>query len=437
MKDSSKNMILMMAAITVMAAISYYFFLFQQKYPPCCDAVSYAAIAANTSKLGFLESQIPLRTFAYPLFLSAVAKVSAISSINSSLLVFMFQFGLYVAALLNVMSFFATKIKSGAGKTSMLLLLCCNVYIAPYIAIGLTDSVYASLCIIVVTNICRLFSSIDVKYDAVCATAFLAALAIVVRPTAIWLVGPLLFYFAILVLSRKVNYFKLAVVAAIAGIPLGIQIFINFTKFDVFTFFPATDLGKAQVEWGIQHLKYGTWMGGGAQPNYYPSSELIRVIPGESGLSVMWYFNNIIDGLKLVLVKFVGAFDFDFLVPYPYFRVTDFWVPSVISFAIMFFGICGVIYHAFTNNITVLGNRLLPGVIFVSWGAITLISALELRFTLPILTYFMIVSVLYIYEIGARRQKRLMLFSIGGFLALLPILIKIAMFVRDQSTISV
>lgn len=432
---SGHNQILA-AAILLMAAISYYFFLLQQKYPPCCDALSYAAIAAKTNTLGFLESQIALRTFAYPLFLSCVAKMSAISGINNALLVFIFQFLLYAAAVVNALSFFAAEIKSATARGIILLFLCGNIYVAPYIGVTLTDSIYISLCIIVITNICRLLFNVEVKYRLIGITAFLTALAIVIRPTAIWLVGPLLFYFAILIFSKRIDPFKLAAAGVFAAIPLGIQIFINSSRFDVVTFFPATDLGRAQVEWGITHLKYATWMGGGAPQNYYPSAGLINAVPGESGFTVMWYFNNLFDGMKLVFVKFIGAFDFDYLVPYPYFVIKDFWIPTVFSFAIMFFGVCGLVYHALTNNVTVLGNRFFPGIIFVSWGAINLVSALELRFTLPILTYFMIVSVLYIHELKVRRQRKTIAFSAIGFLITLPFLIKVALFVRDQSSIA-
>lgn len=435
-KLSLDNSYVVMAAIMLMAAISYYFFLLQQEYPPCCDAVSYAAIAAKTNSVGFLESQIPLRTFAYPLFLSGIAHVSSLSNIDYLLLVFLLQFSLYAIALVNALSFFAAKVKSTATKNIMLLFLCCNIYVAPYIAATLTDSLYTSLCIIVITNICRLFSSTDIKYNLICITALLTALAIVIRPTAIWLVAPLSFYVVVLIFSGSVNYLKLIGVIAIAAVPLGVQIFINYSRFEVFTFFPATDLGKAQIEWGIKHLKYATWMGGGAQPNYYPSSELISAVPGETGFTIMWYFSNFVEGIKLVFVKFIGAFDFDYLVPYPYFVIKDFWIPSVFSFAVMFFGVGGVVYHALTNNVAVLGNRFLPGIIFVSWGAITLISALELRFTLPILTYFMIVSVLYIHELNVRNQRKTIAYSVIGFLITLPFLIKIALFVRDQSSIS-
>ena len=95
---SFKNSSIFMVAILLMAVITYYFFLLQQEYPPCCDAVSYAVIAAQTNSLGFLESQIPLRTFAYPLFLTGVEKISAISSINYALLVLRSRAGGQVGA---------------------------------------------------------------------------------------------------------------------------------------------------------------------------------------------------------------------------------------------------------------------------------------------------------------------------------------------------
>lgn len=432
----ARNGIMFAIAFLIMAAISYYFYLFQQQYPPCCDAISYQGIAAQTIKVGFFESQIPMRTFAYPLFLSSIAKVSAVSGIQYTLLIFMFQLTIYMIAVVNAVRFFSEKLASSVSQIAILALLCCNIFVAPYIPIALTDSIYLSLCLIAIINICRLSVSSDIKCTQLSITTFVIALAIVVRPAAIWLVGPLLLCLSVLIFSKKISPWKLLVAFFIAAIPLAVQIFINFTKFDVFTFFPATDLGTAQIEWGIRNIKYATWMGDGIQQNFYPSSALINPTPGVSGFTLEWYFHNLFDGAKLVLVKFIGAFDFDYLVPYPYFKNSDFWIPSILSFTFMFFGVCGVIYHALTGNIASLGIRFLPVVIVCSWGAVTLISALELRFTLPLLCYLMIVSVLYIYELKNRDNKKLIVFSTASFFLLLPVLIKTAMFVREQSSIS-
>ncbi|RZA07643.1 MAG: hypothetical protein EOO68_03135 [Moraxellaceae bacterium] len=427
---------LLIVATLLMAAITYYFYLYQHTYPPCCDAVSYLGIAASIDNKGFLESQVPLRTFAYPLLLISLAKISALSTIKYSFLMLTFQFIFYMVAILNALSFFGASLKSTSARIILLLVMCTNIYLAPYIALALTDSIYVSLCLIVITNICKLFSKNDVNYRLICITVFLALLAIVIRPTAVWLVAPLVFYVMMLIFSKRISYFSLIGALAVAALPLFIQIWINSVRFGAFTFFPATDLGSAQIDWGINNIKYATWMGNGASQNYYPSSKLITVVNEGAKFTIDWYFNNILDGMKLVAVKLVGAFDFDYLLPYPYFKHKNFWLPSIFSFAIMFFGICGIIYHAITNNIQALGNRLLPLIIFISWGAVTLVSALELRFTLPILSYFMIVSILYLNEINVRHQKSLIIFSLAGFLLTLPVLITIASFVRDQSTIT-
>jgi hypothetical protein len=229
---------------------------------------------------------------------------------------------------------------------------------------------------------------------------------------------------------------EVAIIFLLALTPLFLQIWINYSKFNSMTFLPASDLGSAQISWGIEQLKYGTWLGGGPPQNFYPANKLIEVPLNRADLNISWYFSNIVEALKLVIVKFVGAFDFDYLVPYPYHKNPNAWLSSIISFAFMFFGVCGVIYHAITNNITSLGHRFLPCIIFVSWGSVTLISAIELRFTLPILTYFMIVSVLFIFELKLMHRRRAIIFSVCGFLILLPFLVKIASFVREQSTIA-
>lgn len=420
----------------VSAIIAFQFFIYQQKHPPCCDAYSYLSIAESINSIGLIESQVPLRTFAYPLILAGIAKISALSKMDYFYLIFLFQYSIYIIAVKIAHDFFIKNIASDRVKATLFAVLSINIFAIPYFSVSLTDSLYLALCIIIITNICKLSISSNPQYSLIFITFLLTACAIVIRPAAVWLVLPLSLYTLTDLYFKKINAIKLLIVMAISSFPLFIQIGINYSKFGAFTFLPATDLGGSQVTWGIQYIKYATWLGGGTQQNFYPASELINVPINKTELNIGWYLFNPVDGIKLLTVKFIGAFDFDYLVPYPYQKNSNFWIPSFISFFIMFFGTCGVIYHAITNSIISLGYRFLPAIIFCSWGSVTLVSALELRFTLPILIYFIIISVLFIYELNTKGRKNTILILVFIFFVLLPFFIRIASFVRDQSTVA-
>ena len=65
---------------------------------------------------------------------------------------------------------------------------------------------------------------------------------------------------------------------------------------------------------------------------FYTSGSLIKT-HGEL-LNIWWYFNNPIDAVKLLAYKFVGAFDFDYIVPYIYKHHGNKWLYSFFSFTI-------------------------------------------------------------------------------------------------------
>ena len=178
----------------------------------------------------------------------------------------------------------------------------------------------------------------------------------------------------------------------LGALPVIFQSLIQWFKYGQFTPLPVSDLGAKQIIWGIQNVKYATWHGKGDSPrNYYSSEKLIGVANPE-GLS--WYWENPIPALNLILHKLVGAFDFDFLVPYPDSSFGLSWLFSSISFLTLIVGGLACVIHVF-RPMAGLGPRWLPSLIVLSWGSIALLSALELRFTLPILAYLGILQVIF------------------------------------------
>lgn len=173
-------------------------------------------------------------------------------------------------------------------------------------------------------------------------------------------------------------------------------------------------------------------MGGGSRQNFYPSGHLINT---EGEFNLWWYFNNPVDSVKLLAFKLVGGFDFDYLVPYPYHQPANKWVASFFSFTILWIGVFGVFVHLCTKKLAVLGSRFMPLIIFVGWCTVTLISALELRFTLPLISYFIIVNCAVVNFIIVNRDRKFLLLMVTGWIIFMPIFYQMAKFIRLQSMV--
>jgi hypothetical protein len=128
--------------------------------------------------------------------------------------------------------------------------------------------------------------------------------------------------------------------------------------------------------------------------------------------------------------KFVGAFDFDYLVPYPNTGYGLSWLTTTISFLILLTSLFVIIRHTLgLSKSSALGPRWFPATILIAWGALNLITALELRFTLPILTYLGLLSLWFPSEfLSLTRRARLIIALL--IIAGLSILWVSALFVR-------
>ncbi len=125
---------------------------------------------------------------------------------------------------------------------------------------------------------------------------------------------------------------------------------------------------------------------------FYPNP-FFEVTQGALGLS--WYFKNPLSALATLILKFVSAFDFDYILPYiynlkPWYR----WVSGFFSLSIFYFGLWGVISYTFskTKETFFFGPRLFPLVCLASWASVALLSMYELRFGLPMLVLFFLFS---------------------------------------------
>jgi hypothetical protein len=284
-----------------------------------------------------------------------------------------------------------------SGRDIVIIGLGLNIFVSPYLSVGLTDSVYTALTLMFAVWI-TLYASTTGR-RSVFTGLLLASLALVIRPAAIWLFIPLLVVIIVFAI-RRAKFWNLtraslvragrALFVALAGtLPILSQSFIQYFKFGVFSPLPASDLGGNQVIWGIKYIKYASWVGDGPRPNYYPSEELIGPQNPEG---ISWYWENLFHAFQLLTFKLIGAFDFDYLVPYPTEQPENSWLFGSTSLLILIFGLASAFTHLF-SPLKFLGPKWLPILMFLSWSAIHLASALELRFSLPMILYLSIISV--------------------------------------------
>jgi len=423
------------AGLTVLLGLSLYFFYMHIKYPPCCDVVQYINLANIYNSGDILTYKEAGRTFGYPWFLSFVFAIADFINIPRSFLMLLVQTAVYFSAIL-LICFLASKY-SKRLTISVFLLCCCNIYVAPYFGLALTDSLYTSLCLLFYGMLgYQMLSFRDkgrVSIGSILLVILLISFAIIVRPAAVWLVGPYVVTISYVLYHKAASLSGVIVAIVMGTIPLMIQVTMNFSQFGLFTIFPAISLGDMQIVWGIENIKYGTWMGGGAPQNYYPANAFVDVSASQSGL--IWYANNPIDGLRLVLVKFIGAFDYDFLSPYPTVKPYFMWLPSILSFTVLWVGLSGIFVHLLVKRLPMLGFRFLPFLILICWGAVNLVSALELRFTLPIVCYFLVVTAVFFdgYWDCFNRLRKFTYIASGALFVTLCIYISV--FIRAQSSI--
>ncbi|GHY71448.1 hypothetical protein VCSRO25_2834 [Vibrio cholerae] len=414
--------------------ISFFFYFYTLTHPVCCDANEYINLANSIHDSGLESFRDQVRTWGYPWLLSILISFSKIVHLPFNLIVFFFQIVFYYFSIL----FFCKSIASlGINRNTVsfiYLFLCLNFFAIPYSIVTLTDSVYLTLSLLFFSQVFTLFrNDIRDKTNILLWALFIICCSVAIRPAAIWMTIPYVYLWLFYFSKGGVNFIKFTALSVFSSFPIVLQLIINISQFGKYSIFPVIDLGSLQIKWGIEYLKYGTWLGGGPPQNYYPSSALIDNT--DSDIGVVWYFYNFFDGIKLLLFKFVGSFDFDYLVPYAYSKPYIPYIPSFVSFVLLWIGLLTIFFHLFSNKIPVIGPKLLPFLVLFSWGGVSLLSAIELRFTLPLLMYFIIISPIFYEFVYSKSSSKMKLFYILGGMFFVTFCTIVALFVRSQSSI--
>lgn len=418
---------------SILFVSSFAVLIHQSLYQPCCDALQYAELARLFNVDGIENIKNTVRTFGYPWLLSLLYEVSDLLNIPKKFLVFVFQTTIYFIAALLI----AGRIARSSPKLGgiLFLALCCNIFVYPYLSLSLTDSLYTSLSLLVLVYF---FSSLqsDRSPNATARhltlAVFITCAVIAIRPAGIWLLVPLL-YFLITFCHKNRCFDQLLLPLVVGSSPLALQAFLNAEHFSKLTIFPTVELGGLQIKWGIENIKYATWLGEGEPKNFYPSGALVNL--EDSDRSISWYFSNPLQAARLLAYKTFGAFDWDYYLPYPRENISNNYALSLASFSIVFWGVVGAVSHAVSKAHVEMGPRLLPILICFSWAAVTLASAVELRFTLPALSYLLFLAVITLFDLAGSRSKLQLLLLSSGFVLFLAFAIFVSSIVRNQAVV--
>ncbi len=415
------NVIYIILFIVIMIS----FYVHSLYYPYCCDVEQYLHMGQSyaTSNTMIMPSNFSgLRLYGYPFFVSIFYKFIP-DYVNIG--IFITQVAIYI-----LVSHFIAKsicVVFNSKYEYIFYPLLFNIFLMPYLAIPLTDALSVIIWMSIGLMIIKLYTinSDELNNDELIYSLFFGffiGLSIMIRPSNIHLMILL-----ILIPLLRSHSFKKIIILSFIGFIVAVfpQIYINYTVFGTFSFLPNVKLGDLQIQWGIEYIKYATNLSGigTAQLFYHNPFYLNSEIA-----NLNWYFSNPIQGIKTIFLHIFGALNFDYLFPYIYELTPRYQILLILySSSILFFGIYGYtkLINILWKNRQINLNKnalqilliIIPVVIF-GWMAIIGLSAVENRFSLPIITFLMPFAFFGLHHLR-NNKKFLLLFCIYLILAYL------------------
>lgn len=388
------------AAVLLSCLLAIWFQRQAQAHATCCDAAGYWRLARAYLEHGWMveDRAAPYRLYLFPTLLAGVDRVATWLRVDPGSLLFAAQLGAYLATC----RLLAAQLFAGrpARVTLAFALLACNVVVLPYLSLSLADA--AALvafqgwlaCVVALHR--NHPDAPDPRLRRFAVAAALAGMAMAIRPAYIWLL-PITLAMAIWLPPRDRRVGRMLLALCLPALLLAPQVAINARMFGTYSPLPAADLGDLQVRWGIENLKYTTApLPGRDWQVFYPNPFVAGTLRPDEPAGVDWYVRHPLRAAATVSSKLVGAFDVDYLAPYvhdPAARSP--WVLRLGTLSVLLLGGIGVVLHALRRRAggslatawrrdgASVGPAWLPALLVAGWGAVTLLTALELRFALP------------------------------------------------------
>lgn len=371
--------------------------------PPCCDVDSYWIIAETYRQSGLLVAHefASLRTYAFPTLLALTLNAAEYIEVSPKVL---------LAALQTVAYLGSSFLLAGAvahdrrGRIFVFAILALNVYALPYLAVALADSLALVVFQFWVAAMLLQWRCADERgarrVALVAVAGFLAGLVMEVRPAFVWVpIVTVVCVFLPMTGARPRFWRRLgraAVCAIFILMPLLPQMAINQRHFGTASPMPTFELRDLQIRWGKANLKYATLMDPARPPQLFYPNPFYIFEEDQSSTPVEWYGQQPLPAGATLLTKSVAAFDFDFVEPYIY-DLAQNWQSErrFASLAILWLGICGTLAQLIRRLPArfCVGPTVFPLLLLIGWGAVTLASVVELRFSLPMLVVFLLLSV--------------------------------------------
>ena len=228
--------------------------------------------------------------------------------------------------------------------------------------------------------------------------ACLAGVCLALRPAYAWLLVIQLIaaLWWSVPMGRRIGA-RLALATCLPLLALLPQVAINQKLYQIPSPLPVIDLGQIQLRLGIENLKYATAPKPGHSVRMFYLNPFVgdTLAPDESA-SLGWYVHHPLLAAGTLSTKLVGAFDFDFLYPYVWDRQPRYQtVARCLSLFLLALGLQGMWWQV-RGRLAAWGNfgpRGFPLLLFGGWSAITLLTAVELRFSLPMLQVLVLSSI--------------------------------------------
>ena len=413
----------MVGSMALAIGLSILFYMHSLSFPSCCDASQYVEMARHFEAHGFGANapHSDVRTFGYPFLLWLVSSVAVAIGVPFPAAVFVVQLSMYVACVV-LLYFRFLRLFGPAAGLAVYYGLTFNVLLFPYLPLTMTDGMSVILFLCAAGVLVSLAAGNGLRMTILCAAVlgFLVGFAVIVRPANLWLcalvvIGALLVYrkrgrarqqAAGARTTRDVVMF--IAIAGITGIVATVpQSALNWMRAHKATPLPIYDLKAKQLDAGVRYIKYGTNMTGERPAGLFYRNPLFVEAEGRQGID--WYFRAPLRGSMTLVLRMFAGFDFDYLFPYIYdLRPGYRPVLFLLSQFIVFFGIGAIILLMYPT----LARRILgtsaaehfywtgpipAGQVFITallgWAAIHAVSAIENRFTLPMVTMLMPLAV--------------------------------------------
>ena len=403
--------------------------------PLASDASQYLSLATDLPQHGMSDNaNLGVRLYGYPVFLALFQPLVRLTGIGLAFWAFLAQTGAYLAVAAALSRRIGLAFPTLPASLVMAGLLS-NLFVLPYLGLTLTDGLSTVLdlaCVLVALTAMDDWRAGRLQrfHAGAFGLGLVFGFGVMVRPSSLFMAAPLAAFFAVLLPGRNrarpgLAAGALLLAAAGAGLVWVPELSYNIRQWHRVTVLPAFDLQSYQGSFAARYLKYGTLLTGNVASGI---RYLNPWLEGEAAPG--WFRAHPLAGAKTILMHLFGAVDFDYPFPYTDTRKPHYRLPLfMLSQSTVFWGLTGLADAArgCTRMLKTRDPRAREalaltagGVALVAgWAAVFALTAVETRFSLPVMTVFLPLA---LWAVSWRAKARpAVKIAYGGFAVYLAV----------------